>query len=69
MLRGVLKLLAEQNFTGIRAQKELNDKLGGKGFKTFRHFTIMPWAALLFTVFSNSSKMLIATSPNHTEQG
>lgn len=69
MLRVVTtELLAEQHFTEIRTQKELNDKLEDKGFKNFRHFTIMPWASLHFNVFPNSSKMLIITSPNHMKQ-
>lgn len=46
MLRGATtQLLAEQHFTEIRTQKELNNKLGDKSFKNFRHFTIMPWAS------------------------
>ena len=45
MFRGVTQLLAGQDFTEIRAQKELNEKLEGKGFKNFRHFIIMPWAS------------------------
>lgn len=48
MLRGVTQLLVEQDFTEIRAQKELNVKLGGKDFKNFRHFTIMLWTSPVF---------------------
>ena len=64
MLRRATKHLAEEDSTEIKTQKGLNCKLGDKGLKNFRHFTIMPWSSPAFYYFSLTSiKCLLLLFP------
>ena len=64
MLRRATKHLAEEDSTEIKTQKGLNCKLGDKGLKNFRHFTIMPWSSPAFYYFFLTSiKCLLLLFP------